>query len=190
MNDLQLFSALNASAATAHWQIAMALAIAQWLIWTVPAGLFIAWLRADDAIRKDLLELLAAVMLALALAQVVTHLWPRPRPFMLHLGLQYLPHSPDPGLPSDHVTVFWSLACAALAIPRFRPWTLPLLGLGLVVGWSRVFLGVHFPLDVIGALPVAIGGAALARCLRPWMQAPYAAAVRCWHLAATYIERP
>ena len=30
---------------------------------------------------------------------------------------------------------------------------------GILVGWSRVFLGVHFPLDIIGASLVALPSA-------------------------------
>lgn len=189
MNNVVLFERINATAATPHWEIASALGVAQWLILVVPVGLVLGWLRGDDVTRMRLLELLLSVLLALGIAQLVTHAWPQPRPFMLHLGTAWLAHSPDPGLPSDHVTVFWALACAAMMTRRLRAWSWPLLGLGLLVGWSRVFLGVHFPLDVAAALPVGLGGALLARSLRPWMQPLYAAAVRCWHAAASRLVR-
>ena len=189
MDNILLFERLNASATTPHWQIAAAAAVAQWVIWAIPAGMAIGWLRGDDADRASLLEMLVAVLFALGIAQLVTLAWPQPRPFMLHLGSQYLAHSPDPGLPSDHVTVFWSLACAALATRRFRAWSLPLLAGGLLVGWSRVFLGVHFPLDVAAALPVGAAGAALARWLRPWAQPVYGAALRLWGHAARLVPR-
>jgi undecaprenyl-diphosphatase len=84
----------------------------------------------------------------------------------LHLGTQHLAHDNDPGLPSDHVTVLWSLALATLASRRFAAWGFPLLAIGLAVGWSRVYLGVHFPFDVIAALPVAFVGVLLAHAAR------------------------
>ena len=110
--------------------------------------------------------LLLAVSVALVLAQIVGLLWPQPRPFALHLGNQYLPHANDPGLPSDHVTVIWTLGLAALATRRFDTLGLPLLAMGLLVGWSRVYLGVHFPFDVLAALPVGLVGVVLARAMR------------------------
>lgn len=180
MSNILLFDLINASRVTPHWQVAAALVIAQWIIWIVPVGLTLGWIRGDDAVRLSLLEMVVAVLIALAIGQVVTHVWPQPRPFMLHLGSQYLAHDPDPGMPSDHVTVFWSLACAACGGKRLRPWAPVLFALGLLVGWSRVFLGVHFPFDVLGALPVAAIGAAVAYALRSRLLPVYRWLAKLW----------
>ena len=58
--------------------------------------------------------------------------------------------------PSGHATV--SFACAttlALAVPRL---TWPLFTLATLISFSRVYVGVHYPLDVLAgaALGVAI----------------------------------
>jgi undecaprenyl-diphosphatase len=45
-------------------------------------------------------------------------------------------------------------------------WGFPLLAVGLVVGWSRIYLGVHSPLDIAAALPVAWAGTMVAGALR------------------------
>jgi undecaprenyl-diphosphatase len=178
MGNLQLYELINASPGAGAAQLAFAIAVAQWLIYVVPAAMVLAWMRAGTGLRRDLLQLLLAAVLALALAQLVVHLWPQPRPFALHLGTQYLPHGADPGLPSDHVTVFWSLGIAALGIRRLAVWGLPLLAAGLLVGWSRIYLGVHFPFDILAALPVAAIGAAASRALRKPM-APLVAWLLC-----------
>ena len=87
----------------------------------------VGWVRGDHAARLDLVQMLVAVGLALLLAQVVTLIWPQPRPFAVHVGTQYLDHGTDPSLPSDHVTVFWTLALASLRSRRFALWGFPLL---------------------------------------------------------------
>lgn len=166
MGNLHLFELINAAPGLAGWQLFTARVLAQWLIWLLPVAMCWAWVQGSQSARRELLQMMLSVVIALGVAQLVAHVWPQPRPFALHLGNQYLAHAHDPGLPSDHVTVFWSLAIAALMTRRFELWALPLLAVGLMVGWSRVYLGVHFPYDIIAALPVAVAGAALAQALR------------------------
>lgn len=166
MTNLHLFQLINASAGLGGWPLWLARALAEDVIYLVPLVMAWGWLRGDRGARVELLRMVVAAMVALMLAQVVAHLWPQPRPFAMHLGHQYLAHSADPGMPSDHVTVFWSLALAALSTRRFDIYALPLLSLGLLVGWSRVFLGVHFPFDILAALPVAAAAALIEYRLR------------------------
>lgn len=178
--NVQLFERINANPTSPHWLVAVAIAIAQWVIWLVPTWLTLSWFRSDARGRRDLLEVLAVILLALGIGQVIVTIWPQPRPFMAHLGFQFLPHVPDPGFPSDHVTVLWAAACAAVATRRSVRGGLLWFALGLVVGWSRVFLGVHFPLDVLGALPVAALAALDVRALRRPLQPIYAGLVQLW----------
>lgn len=166
MNNLQLFELINAAPGLGRVPLALAIGLATWVIYLVPLTMTIAWVRGDDAARRELLQLLLAVAIALCVSRAVSSLWPHPRPFALHYGMQYLAHADNPGLPSHHVTVFWSLALAALGTRRFSMWALPLLAVGLLVGWSRVFLGIHFPFDVLAALPVGLAGAAIGLALR------------------------
>lgn len=166
MTNLHLFELINAAPGLDHVRLAWAIALANWTIYLVPVAMTVAWVRGDETARRELLQMLLSTLIALWIAQVITHLWPQPRPFALHLGTQYLAHANDPGLPSDHVTVLWSLALAAFGTRRFAVWGLPLLTLGLLVGWSRVYLGIHFPFDVLAAFPVAAVGAGAACLLR------------------------
>lgn len=186
MTNLHLFALINAPPGLSPLALALATALAQWVIYLVPIALVIAWVRADRSARRDLLQLLLAAAIALALARVVAHVWPQPRPFALHLGTQYLAHGNDPGMPSDHTTLFWSLALAALGLRRYAVWAFPMLAIGLLVGWSRVYLGVHLPWDILAAFPVALGGALAAKTLRPAVR-PVAA--RLLHLYDGLVRR-
>ncbi len=155
LDDHHLFELINAAPDLHGLRLTLATALAQYLIFLLPAGMAFAWLRGSRDDRYALLRALYACLMALALAQLIGWMWPQPRPFALHLGNQFIPHANDAGLPSDHVTIFWTLGLAALATRQFATWGFPLLAAGLAVGWSRVYLGVHFPLDVLAALPVA-----------------------------------
>ena len=85
---------------------------------------------------------------------------PTPRPFLLGLGHTLIDHRPSASFPSNHATVFfiWATTLALCGLGRLA---LTFGGLGLLVAWSRVYLGVHFPADMAGAAVVAAFSAAL-----------------------------
>ena len=93
----------------------------------------------------------------------------RDRPPLANPDPEPLVRLPATGsFPSGHATV--AFACAtvlALAVPRLAP---PLFALAALVAWSRVYVGVHYPLDVLAGalLGVALGFAVVgaARVLR------------------------
>ncbi len=91
-----------------------------------------------------------SALLALGVAQVVGHLWDRPRPFEAHPGHAHLmlPPSTDPSFPSDHATAAFAIAVAILL--RHRKAGVLALVLATIVSVSRVALGTHYPSDVIG----------------------------------------
>jgi membrane-associated phospholipid phosphatase len=98
------------------------------------------------------------LLLSSQLNSVLKGLFHQPRPCDFDPSLQ-LAWFEGYGLPSGHaqfVVVFWG-ALAAWARRRWL-WVLTVV-LGFLVGFSRIYLGVHFPQDVV--LGWAVGGLSL-----------------------------
>jgi undecaprenyl-diphosphatase len=64
-------------------------------------------------------------------------------------------HSPDSSFPSDHGLAF-AVWAAVLFMLRRRAVAWLAVALGILVAWSRIYIGVHYPLDMIGAAILAI----------------------------------
>jgi undecaprenyl-diphosphatase len=113
---------------------------------------------------------LAAAALAMATNQVISHVWERPRPFTAHPALTQLlsAPSPDPSFPSDHAAAAFAIAFAVLAVSR-RAGIL-FLAFSVLIGLSRIALGLHYPSDVIAGVIVGCVAALLVTHLaQPWI---------------------
>ncbi|MGF6551806.1 phosphatase PAP2 family protein [Paraburkholderia youngii] len=158
-----LFLMINGTPATPGWLVSTALVSANYLIWLVPLMLVMMWLSGDRQRRELALRACCVALLALGVNQLIGLVWQHPRPFMIGLGHTFLAHVPDSSFPSDHATLFASIALPLL-FGRMCWLGGMTLVVGIIVAWARVFLGVHFPLDMIGAVAVAwIAYAAIAR---------------------------
>lgn len=167
-----LFLLINASAHPDAFLLTVAKLFAEYVIWLVPIALTIGWLRGNDRTRLILLEAAASGLAGLLINQIITLIWQHPRPFMIGLGHTYLAHTPDSSFPSDHLTLLWAVSFSFLMHRRPRMAGLALTLLGLPVAWARIYLGVHFPLDMVGAALVAVLSAWLLFREERWLVEP------------------
>ncbi len=156
--NTQLFLLLNAPAGLHGISLWTVTAIAEWLIWLVPAGLTVLWLSGKVEDQRAAVKALVAGLIALGVNQLIAMLWFHPRPFMAGIGHTYLPHVADSSFPSDHVTLLLSVGLALWTTDSILARRLAgvLLAISPLVAWARIYLGVHFPLDMVGAFGVAI----------------------------------
>lgn len=155
--NLLWFSLLNADAGLHGWRLELAVFAAKWLILLVPIGLAGLWMNGQAAQREAAVRALAAACFALGVNALIGLGWYHDRPFVAGVGHTFLRHAPDSSFPSDHATIMFTVALvlAASRAPAARRFGRSLLPLAVVVAWSRVFLGVHWPMDMLGAGAVA-----------------------------------
>lgn len=137
------------------------LALAEWAIFIGPAALVLLWVLGDAQDRRAAVGACLSALLALAVASAISSAYFHPRPFMDGLARNYLHHVADSSFPSDHATVLFALAWSLLLTPPTwlkRLW-LALLVIACAVGWSRIYLGAHYPLDIAGAAMLGLAAA-------------------------------
>ncbi|AFT84984.1 phosphatase PAP2 family protein [Paraburkholderia phenoliruptrix] len=149
-----LFLSINATPSTPVWLINAARFIADDVIYLVPLVLAALWLAGGEHRRAAAVRVCCVVLLALGMNQLIGLGWMHPRPFMIGLGHTFIEHAPDSSFPSDHGTVLASGALTLLLAGE-RRYGLAMLLAGFAVAWARIFIGVHFPLDMAGAVVVA-----------------------------------
>jgi membrane-associated phospholipid phosphatase len=133
----------------ATWGVIVFGAAAVLLWFLAPPGRSAVWKRAGTAG-------LAAAALALAVNQVIIHIWQRPRPYQAHPHtiIPLLARSTDPSFPSDHASAAFGIAIGILLVHR-RAGYLFLAG-AILIALSRVATGMHYPTDVLAGAAIGI----------------------------------
>lgn len=99
---------------------------------------------------------LASAAVALLANMVLHTIWDRPRPYESHTFSHPWASSTDASFPSDHTSASFAIAFAVLAFDRVVGSLF--LAAAVLIGVGRVFIGAHYPLDVLTG--VVVGAAA------------------------------
>lgn len=107
--------------------------------------------------KRNILLLSAAVtVFALLINYGISHWYYSPRPFastqISHVKILIV-HKVDSSFPSKHTTGSWTLAFTSLGVSkRLSIW---LFSLASIIGFSRIYVGVHWPIDILGGVLLA-----------------------------------
>lgn len=163
-----LFTWINATPNSPKWLLDVALFLANDMILIVPALIIGLWLWGNHrqiALQRELVtKITIALLFAMSCAKTLSDLFPHARPFMEGFGYNFLHHSPDSSFPSDHGTAIFTFALAFLFWHRLWSGAL-LLAVASGIAWSRVYVGVHWPLDMLGGLLVGMLGCLFSQLL-------------------------
>ena len=185
--DYDLFRAINRLAGRSQTVDAIMVGGAKFLpvVFALAlVGLWLTW-RARNQ-RAAFLAGISALV-ALGIGQLIGMAFPRPRPYLSHQVNLLIAPTADTSFPSDHATLGFAVAVLVWRYNRRAGTALLLLALVLV--FARVFVGAHYPSDVLGGAvlgtltSIVIAALNEASPLRKWLDAFFALLAR-WRLAA------
>ena len=149
----KLFLIVNANAGENRFIDLLMLTSAEGIPYLVIGVLFYLWFSHR---RHEALYAGYAATVGVGINFLITLFFFHNRPFMDRLGHPLLAHAPDSSFPSDHATFTFSIALMLLTFKTTRTVGIILTSLALACGMARVYVGVHYPLDIAGSFVVSM----------------------------------
>ena len=154
--DLQLFNLIRSLAGKSKLLDFLGVFLADYLGYFLIAGtIFLIWQLPDWKKKFHYFSFVAltTILSRGILTESIRFFYHRPRPF---LALNFVPliGEVDVGaFPSGHAAFYFALALVVFLINK--KWGQYFIGTSILMGLARVFVGVHWPLDILGGIAAA-----------------------------------
>ncbi|MDR0887208.1 MAG: phosphatase PAP2 family protein [Candidatus Nomurabacteria bacterium] len=142
----------------------VAVFLAEYLLFGLMVGLILAFVFCPKW-RKLVILMVISVILSVILGKIAGLFFYHEQPFFVLGFTPLVGHAVDNSFPSDHSLVFfatfWTILLYFLGsgwrVSRFWARFLVVLTgiLAVLVGLSRIFVGVHYPIDVLASIVIS-----------------------------------
>lgn len=168
------------------------------LVWGLPVNWRKRPLQPGEAAlmeerRAAILWVIIACAVAYAINLLIEQFVFEPRPFVSHKVHLLVSHAADASFPSDHLA--WSFAVIGMLLFAFLPfftaarpddqtsadrsllrkpiwYLIAAFVIGCCIGYARVFVGVHYPGDILGGAIDGLIAALIVTAIRHWLIRP------------------
>jgi undecaprenyl-diphosphatase len=117
-------------------------------------ALLLMWVFGKEKMKYTVVFAVITTAIGLIINFILGHIYNEPRPFVTHKVHLLIKHAADASFPSDHSTFAFSIALAVLFRNRIIGFWMLLFA--ILVGISRVYVGNHYPFDVVGSFVVSV----------------------------------
>ncbi len=163
----ELFLAINSFAGKNHILDLFMIGSAKAVPYLFILVLIYLWFRDK---KNEALYAGYSASLGILISKTIGLVYFHPRPFMDNLGTMIIHHKADSSFPSDHTTFTMSIAFMLLTFKSTRNLAIILTFLALLCGIGRIYVGVHYPFDILGGIIVAAIATAIIYFLQNHLQ--------------------
>jgi undecaprenyl-diphosphatase len=117
-------------------------------------GIVVYWFSRKSKNRSMVIEAMLSAAIALGINALIGLFFYRDRPFVHHDVIQLIKHVANASFPSDHATGAFVIATAIFRCRKRDGLIWILLAAG--VAFSRVWTGVHYPMDVLAGTIIGV----------------------------------
>jgi len=159
--DYSLFTYINNLAGKWLCLDSLAIFFAHYLVYFLAVGAILLFflIKKKERIRYLFLAGISVMLSRLAITELIRLIWHRSRPFVEHRVNLLLEHSASGSFPSGHIAFLFALSAVIYFFNRRTGWLF--FGLSFLVGLARIFVGIHYPLDILGGIIIGILSAVL-----------------------------
>lgn len=125
---------------------------AEYVIYLTLILVFIISLKGGVKERKSLILFLVSLPIIILIIKTIHLFYFEQRPFVEQDLIPLVSHKADASFPSRHASIMVAIAFSYIFFKS--RWYILLILLAIWVGVSRVYVGVHYPIDILGALVV------------------------------------
>lgn len=127
---------------------------AEYVIYLTFVFIFILAIKGGFREKKALLLSLICIPVVILIIKIIHLFFFEPRPFIVNDISPLVVYNADASFPSRHASI---MSVIAFSYVYFKSkWTPIFLILLFWVGISRVYVGVHYPLDILGGILTAV----------------------------------
>ena len=122
------------------------------MVWLMFAGYFYFYKKDKKMATQILVGLLMTVLIG---AFILKPIFMRARPFNFLENITLLIKAPiDYSFPSGHTAT--SVVCSYLISCRYKKLRIVVIPLAVLIAFSRMYIGVHYPTDILGGVVLGI----------------------------------
>lgn len=140
--------------------------LAKYLYLFIIFVVFIFFIKEKKRWKKIVFFATGILSISFLLSRIVSKIYYNPRPFVSKHFIPLIEHTADNGFPSDHSLV--SFAFASIVFIFNRKLGVVLYVLSFLVGLSRIYVGVHSYIDILGSFLICIIAMGICATIASW----------------------